>query len=206
MLLKRLVDQPSRHYRGAVLGLILAAGKGGRMGGPKARLLVGERTLAKAHAERMQEAGATRIVVALGPDDATLDVRPGVVVESTEPEQSGSLARALTALAPAPDDVVLVTPVDALPARIATIHALVAALARRFDAAVPTYGDARGHPIAARASVLLAGVGRPLREVLADLGERRALVGVDDPAVTTDLDTPDAVERALGGPPRFSAR
>lgn len=173
------------------------------MGGPKARLLVGASTLAKIHAERLRDAGATRVVVVLRPEDMGLDLGPGAAVESTEPEQSGSLGRALDALNPSTDAVVLVTPVDALPAKIETIRALVAGLGSDVDAAVPTHQSDRGHPIAARASVLLSGRGKPLRDVLHDLGDRRALVGVDDPAVTTDLDTPEAVVRALGGPPRF---
>ena len=90
------------------------------------------------------------------------------------------------------------------PAKVETIRALAAALRDDTDAAVPTYQTDRGHPIAARASVLLAGRGKPLRDVLHDLGARRALVAVDDAAVTTDLDTPDAVVSALGGPPRFA--
>lgn len=174
------------------------------MGGPKARLLVRDRPLAKLHAERLQEAGASRIVVALGPDDMSFDVAPGLAVVSTEPEQSGSLARALDALGPPPDAIVIVTPVDALPAKVETIRALLEALQGPFDAAVPTHRDQRGHPIAARASVLLASRARPLRDVLADLGARRALVAVDDASVTTDLDTPEAAERILGEKPRFA--
>lgn len=173
------------------------------MGGPKARLMAFGSTLAKIHAERLRDAGATRVVVVLRPEDMGLDLGPGAAVESTEPEQSGSLSRALDALAPPRDAIVLVTPVDALPAKVETIRALAAAVRDDTDAAVPTYQTDRGHPIAARASVLLSSSGKPLRDVLHDLGARRALVAVDDPAVTTDLDTPDAVMNALGGPPRF---
>lgn len=174
------------------------------MGGRKARLLVGGVPLAALHRRRLFEAGATSVAVVLRPEDFDLDVGAALRVASTEPDQAGSLARGLDGLEPAQGDAMVVVPVDTLPAKLQTIRTLVLALDRGVDAVVPTFGGRGGHPVVVRASVALAARGRPLREVLAALGERRTYVPVDDPAVTTDLDTPEAVLRALAAPPRFA--
>jgi CTP:molybdopterin cytidylyltransferase MocA len=69
-------------------------------------------------------------------------------------------------------------------------------------------GGRGGHPVVTRARVLMPLAAeaspRPLREVLAALGDRRRRVEVDDPAVRTDLDTPQDVERVTGAPVRFA--
>lgn len=173
------------------------------MGGRKSRLLVGDRPLAARHVERLLAAGATRVLVVLGPDDRDLDLGGARVVLSSAPDQAGSLSVALAALDD-DEDSVFVTPVDALPAAVGTLSAIGAALASA-DAAIPTYRGQGGHPIAARRAVLEAGRGRPLRDVLRDLGERCVRVAVEDANVVTDLDTPEDAERALGERPRFWA-
>jgi CTP:molybdopterin cytidylyltransferase MocA len=184
-------------------GIVLAAGLGGRMGGRKARLLLGEVPLVAAHVARLRDAGARRVVAVLRGEDEVLVRGEAHVAISSEPDPSGSLARGIDGLATG-DDVVIVTPVDMLPASVATLRALEGAVLDGAAAAVPTVGGKGGHPVAVRASVLSAGRGRPLREVLAALGARCSRIEVGDPAVLTDLDAPEDVERLLGGPVRFS--
>jgi CTP:molybdopterin cytidylyltransferase MocA len=103
--------------------LILAAGKGTRMGGRKARLLIAGESLLAAHLRRALDAGCSRIVAVVHPDDvawasalvsnlgldsiAESTTAPSTtplvsVVASAEPEQAGSLARGLSVFASAP--------------------------------------------------------------------------------------------------------
>lgn len=173
------------------------------MGGRKARLLVGEVPLVVAHAARLREAGARSVLAVLRLEDEALVRGRARAVISAEPDQAGSLARGLEHVDG--DDIVIVTPVDVLPASVATIHALERAVAEGASAAVPIFHGKGGHPVAVRASALRAGGQRPLREVLSALGAQCVRVPVEDEAVTTDLDVPADVERVLGGPVRFAS-
>ncbi len=103
-------------------------------------------------------------------------------------------------------DWVLVTPVDALPARTDTISLLFAALGDAVDAVTPVANGKGGHPVILRATVLrraYAAGAPPLRDVLQGLGARRLRVEVDDPNVVTNLDTPADVRAATGADPVF---
>lgn len=173
------------------------------MGGHKARLLHGGVPLAALHARRLFEAGATSVAVVLRPEDLDLALGAALPIASTEPEQAGSLARGVDGLAPRPGDAIAVVPVDTLPARSQTIRTLARALDGDLDAAVPMFGGRGGHPVLVRARVLLGARGQPLRDVLAAQGDRCARIEVGDPAVVTDLDTPEAAVRVLGASPRF---
>jgi molybdenum cofactor cytidylyltransferase len=172
------------------------------MGGPKARLLVRGEPLVLTHIMRLREAGAVAVVAVVAPRDERLVAGAARVALSCEPDQAGSLSRGIDRLAGG-DDIVLVSPVDAIPASVPTLRELVRAVADGAAAAVPTYEGRRGHPVAVRASVLRAGQGRPLRDVLAALGDARAAIAVTDPAVVTDLDEPADFERVVGEPVRF---
>lgn len=184
-------------------GIVLGAGLGGRMGGRKARILLGEVPLVCAHVVRLREAGARVVVAVVRAGDEALVRGAARVALSSEVDQAGSLARGLDRLASG-GDVVIVTPVDVLPASVATIRALDRAIGAGAAAAVPTVGGKGGHPVVVRASVLHGGRGRPLRDVLADLGAQCLRVETADPAVLTDLDAPEDVERVLGAPVRFA--
>lgn len=176
-----------------MLGIVLAAGIGGRMGGPKARLLIGAETLATLHAQRLREAGCDEVVVVLRHGDAI----DATIAISSAPDPAGSLAIGLAA---ARGDPVIVTPVDVIPAHVDTIHSLVRALGAH-DAATPRFQGRGGHPVVIRRSAIA--LGTPLRDVLEALGPRRVFVDVADAAVVTDLDTPEDVVHATGAPPRF---
>jgi CTP:molybdopterin cytidylyltransferase MocA len=192
-----------------LIAIVLAAGAGTRMGGPKARLVIDGEPLAVLHARRFRDAGCAQVVSVTRRELAlwlASWLGPGRIAISEAPDPAGSLAIGLAAFPPHDEDVLVITPVDALPARAATIAALVATVRAGAEAATPVYAGRGGHPIAARARALagLAAAPRPLRDVLAALGPRRARVEVDDPAVTIDLDTPDDVARVTGAPPRFA--
>jgi CTP:molybdopterin cytidylyltransferase MocA len=195
--------------------IIVAAGAGTRLGQPKARLLIHGVPLALLHVRRAREAGCGRIVVVTRRADREWVGREAQVAVSEEAEQAGSLGVGVSALfgdgvgvGVGDGDGVLVTPVDALPARVETISRLVGALGSGVDAVSPVMGARGGHPVIVRASVLrraYAGAAPPLRDVLSGLGARRQRLEVDDPNVVTNLDTPADVQAATGAGPTFLA-
>jgi nicotine blue oxidoreductase len=192
-----------------LVGVVLAAGSGARMGGSKALLLVDGAPLARLHAERLREAACEEVLVVTRPELLETFAADARCVESTAPDPAGSLAVGVRALQVAPTDVVVVTPVDALPARAATIRLLVEMVLAGAEAATPQHGGRGGHPVVVRARVLapFADALRsppPLREVLAALGPARVRVETADPGVPLDLDTPEDVARVTGSPPSFA--
>lgn len=185
--------------------IVLAAGEGRRMGGPKALLVVDGLTLVERHVARLREVGVPEIVVVVRPAVAPAIARAGVrAVVATTCSQACSLAAGLAALRPG--GTVLVTPVDAVPAEPATIAEL---LARRAGAiaATPERDGAGGHPVLVDAAALAAvyappacdeprhAPAPPLRTFLRELGDRRRKVSVTDPAVHVDLDLPSDLAR-----------
>jgi CTP:molybdopterin cytidylyltransferase MocA len=174
------------------------------MGGRKARLLVGGQTLSALHLSRLTEVGCTSVRVVVHPEDE--DLVPNAIV-STADEQSGSLRVALASI-PSNDSLVIVTPVDVLPAAVATIQSLVHVLdAPDALAATPSFRGLGGHPIVVRRKILdTLTRGGTLRDPLADLGPHRHRMEVDDPNVTSDLDDPAAAIHWLGSSPQFLRR
>ena len=179
---------------GFMEALILAAGLGKRMGGRKARLLVGGTPLVLLHARRAREAGCGRVVAVVHPEDRAWVSGEMETVESTAPDQAGSLALGVAALR---GRLVLLIPVDTLPASLVTLEALVRALTEETPealAATPVFAGRGGHPILVRSGALdpyrTTGPNPPLRDVLRALGDRRKRVVVDDHDVCHDLNTP----------------
>ncbi len=192
--------------------VVLAAGAGLRMGGPKALVHVGAHPLAVAHAVSLLAAGVRTVAVVLRAEVAAVlaplwpDASRVTVVVSNKPDAwgpAGSL-QALVEAVDVKDGLWGVTPVDALPVREATLAALRNAVQTSAEslAARPVYNGRGGHPVVLRGAVLAAfaspGEPRNLREVLAGLGEAVLRVAVDDPTVTADLDTPEDLARWLG--------
>jgi molybdenum cofactor cytidylyltransferase len=202
-----------------VITLVLAAGRGTRIGGPKALLawtLLPQRwllPLAAAHVEARTE--SDRVIVVVRRDVAALlakhaavsFAKPGrgelCVSEAADAlGPAGSIAAAMTTCAIADDAIVLVTPVDCPPASSSTVAALLAALSAdpSVAAAKPRHRgrnrrERSGHPVALRARLLASYRGAtdpvPLRDVLGAVEAR--FVDVDDPAVATDIDDADAL-------------
>lgn len=209
------------------VAVVLAAGKGERLGGPKALLAwpaakgapagaPTERPLAIAHAEARLAAECGRVLVIVRkPVFAVLlrYVLPGIdLIVSSAPDDlgpAGSLAVAAARLAG--EEELIITPVDVPPARADTVAHLRARLCAGDPAPLairPRYDRRGGHPVVMRAEAL-ARYGEPapppLREHLRSLGARTVDEDVNDASVLLDLNTPVDVIRATGAPPRFIA-
>ncbi len=193
-----------------LFAIVLAAGKGERMGGPKALLDLPGGPLVARHAARLAAAGAEAILVVTRPECVrplealALDRVTLIGAETHDP--AASLAIAMTHARSLPQTIAIVTPVDAMPASAATLAALLAAVEAGADAAVPTFEGRGGHPIVARTTVLApyrSSEPPPLRDVLRALGARSTRVAVGDAAVVVNLDTPSEVRAHFAVEPRF---
>ena len=200
-----------------LLSIVLAAGVGERLGGPKALLAWPspsgkDRPLSIAHAEERLAAESAEVLIvtrkAMIP--ALLGyVRPGIHLLSSDAAAdlgpAGSLAFAVSRL-PA-GDLILVTPVDTQPARAETVRAMLARLDAdpQLLAARPSYHGRGGHPVVLRRAALDAykTAAPPLRDHLATLGDAVAVVEVSDPTIVLDLNTPSDVMGVLRALPRF---
>ncbi len=200
-----------------VVTVVLAAGVGKRLGGPKALLAwpvtpgpqppgargVGagaDRPLAVAHAEERLAAESRRVLVVTRPPVVKVllaYVRPGLDLLSSDAADdlgaAGSLAFAVPRLGDV--DIVVVTPVDTPPARAATVARLLAALAAdsALLAARPVCHGRAGHPVALRLAALQRYTEPgppPLRDHLLTLGAACAAVDVTDPTVLIDSQHP----------------
>ncbi|MBK8256258.1 MAG: NTP transferase domain-containing protein [Polyangiaceae bacterium] len=207
--------------------LILAAGRGTRIGGPKALLLVGSgpdaAPLAEVQSRDHLAVGASTVAVVLRAREADmlaprLQSRGVRIVVSEAPEEhgpAGSIAAAVRALDLAPPAVWLITPVDL---RVApqTLHAVATfndPSAPRTVAVVPSFQGRKGHPVAILSSALTRYVEPnppPLRDHLRSLADGVHILHVPDPNITENLNRSSQTqtlaritESAL--PPRFFA-
>jgi CTP:molybdopterin cytidylyltransferase MocA len=197
----------------SVVTIVLAAGRGKRIGGPKALLawlLLPQKwvvPLAAAHVEARHE--SAEVVVVTRADIAAKlrehaamsfsgGARGRLLLSEADDAlgPAGSLAAAAAVLELDDDTLLLLTPVDCPPAQPKTVQALLAALADPTRvAAKPRCAGRGGHPIAARASLLARyrKASEPLRDVLRSLGEQLVEVAVDDPTIHLDIDDADAL-------------
>ncbi|HNS97812.1 MAG TPA: nucleotidyltransferase family protein [Polyangiaceae bacterium] len=193
--------------------LILASGRGTRMGGPKALLpwTHGDRIVA-AHAHLAQQLGGQAVVVARA--SVLRTIRPSLphvrMIPSSAPGcwgPAGSIMAAARAGALAHSPWTLITPVDAVPVEQPTLQRLLDSRSPRAQAVRPRFEGKGGHPVLVRTQIImnvyLEQGPTPLRDVL------RALVVVDvpmlDPRVIADLNTPEAYRAWTGREPRFEA-
>jgi CTP:molybdopterin cytidylyltransferase MocA len=193
----------------STVGLLLAAGAGRRMGGPKAlvRTSPGHPTLLETAVDRLRSAGLDRVVVVVGA--AAAQVSPlaaaagaEVVVATDWDEGMGASLRAgLRHLVTAPDvDAVLVTLVD-LPDVGPEVHRRVLGAVGgppRSALARATFDGRPGHPVHLGrehwAAVLGSARGdRGARDHLA--AHETLAVECGDLATGEDADTPEALDR-----------
>ena len=191
-------------------GVVLAAGASERMGRPKALLDFRGQPFAVRILEALEALEVKPRVVVLGPDAPR--VRPAlathdcVIVEqpNVAAGQIGSLRAALAALEPVRPSAILAWPVDLPHVRLATVERLFEAYRRSSPpAVVPSFAERRGHPViwdralfdelATSAAATRHGASAVLLAHETDL----VAVGVDDPAVIDDLNTPQDYERLV---------
>lgn len=200
------------------LAIILAAGDGKRLGGPKALLAWPspsgkDRPLSIAHAEERLAAECAEVLIVVRKTmiPALLGhSRPGISLLSSDAAAdlgpAGSLAFAVSRLPEG--DLIVITPVDTQPAKAETVRALKDRLLAdpTLLAARPVYHGRGGHPVVVRRAALdayKAGPPPTLRDHLASLGDRVAVVEVPDPTIVLDLNTPSDVMGVLRALPRF---
>lgn len=186
-----------------VAGLLLAAGAGRRLGGPKALVELDGRTLVERGIALLREAGCAPVVVVIGAQATR--VRPFVAADVVLAEQwqeglGASLRAGLAALARGPAEACVVALVDQPFVGIEAVRRLLAARGQR-DAAVATYDSEPGNPVL---------LGRPVWGEVADLAvgdvgarawlranpDRVAHLACDDTGSAADIDCPADLEAA----------
>lgn len=191
-------------------GVILAAGRSGRMGAPKALLDFRGEPFITRILEAFEALDLKTRVVVLGPDATrvrrAITAHDCLVIEN--PDVDGgpivSLRCALAALEPIHPPAALVWPVDLPHVHIATVERLVEMYRRvRPPIVVPTFAGKRGHPVIWDQSLF----GELRTSETATRDGARAIVHahadevhpvpVDDPAVTDFINTPADYERLI---------
>ena len=133
----------------SVAGLLLAAGAGRRMGGPKVLLELDGRTLVDRGIALLRDAGCAPVVVVLGAEAERVPPFPGAerVVAADWAEGVGASLRAgLQALEPSTASACVVTLVDQPLLAVEAVRRLIA-VAGQADAAVATYDGEPLHPV-----------------------------------------------------------
>jgi len=166
-----------------VVAIVLAAGEGRRIGGPKALLRLGEETFLERAFRLFSREDVADVVGVVGAEAERVigqtrgSVRSRLVVNDRWRE--GMLTSVWAGLGAARDidaDAVLLHPVDHPVVAPPTIGRVVAALGKGAFAAVPSWDGHRGHPGGfgpeAREALLRASLERGAREVLAANAER----------------------------------
>lgn len=191
----------------ASAAIVLAAGEGRRMGGPKALLVIDGKPLVRWHVQRLGEVGCRPIVVVVR-HSIVSEVRqllgdaPAVHLVACD---TSAMAASLTVglgHVPLASQSIVVSPVDALPVQCSTLQGLIEAVTEEgVLVATPAYAGRGGHPVVARETLLrrfLQGYAGTLRDLIRSVERQRHRLEVDDAAVGHDLDTP-ADLAAVGG-------
>jgi CTP:molybdopterin cytidylyltransferase MocA len=195
-----------------VVAIVLAAGEGRRMGGPKALVRLGATTFLGRVCAALDRPGVAAVVAVLGKDasrvarEAAVASTARVVVnERWRDGMLTSLWAGLDAAEAAGAEAVLVHPVDNPFVGAATVDAVIAALAAGARIAAPSHGGRRGHPAGfareAWPALRAAPIDRGARAVLA--AHPAWVVHVPaGPDCLVDLDTPADLRASLKGLPK----
>ncbi len=193
-----------------VAAVVLAAGSGVRMGGPKAWMTLGGRSLAEWCLDALEAATPEQTVMVVSPameDAARARLGHRCIVDvntRTDLGKTGSLQTGLRRLQDTghPNMLVVVHPVDHPFVEGATILRLLSALdiQKGRDLAVPTHQGRRGHPLILRTqtipSILRLPASEPLNKWVRSCAERTLTLEVPDPAILLNLDTPEQLAEA----------
>jgi len=194
-----------------IAGLILAGGASRRMGTPKALLRFQHETFLD-RLIRLFSGVANPVIVVLGHQSG--QIRSGIerASEATfavnpDPERGmlSSLQCGLQTL-PVETEAVMFTPVDHPNLQAATVKTLAGLFETEgAPVIVPTFGGAHGHPVCiARAladELLELPAGAMASDVIHKYVSRTRYIEVDDPAVTIDVDDPEAYAGLLAQSP-----
>lgn len=190
-----------------MIAVVLAAGRGARLGGVAKALLssAGESFLARLAATWAAAGGADALVV-IGPPHgervrAEAERLGLAVVENPQPERGmgSSVATGFAALAGRGDRAALLWPVDCARVVAPTVAAVMAASAPD-RIVVPTWQGRGGHPAAFGRALwheLAAAGAEPegARSIVHRDPARVTRLPVDDPGVLADVDVPADLER-----------
>lgn len=185
----------------SVTAIVLAAGRGERLGEDKALMRLGSTSAIEAVVARCRAAGCVEVLVVrrLGAAALPQAIAARVLEVETE-EMIATLRAAVGALAGAPPAAVLVFPIDHAMAGLGAVRAVVAA-APHAAITLPICRERPGHPIGLRWDVACevqgAGV-RTLRDVIRRDPARVAPVPVEDGWVLRDIDLPEDLLAARG--------
>jgi CTP:molybdopterin cytidylyltransferase MocA len=188
--------------------VILAAGRGTRMGGPKALLALDGETFLQRAASLLLRPGIDAVTAVVGHEadrvarEAGLPPTVGLLLNARYEEgMLGSILAGLEAAEEGGADAVLVHPVDHPLTEPETVDAVVGALRRGAIVAVPTHGGRRGHPGGFARAAWAA-----LRAALPEEGARGMLARHPEwiehvpggPGCVRGVNTPADYERLLG--------
>lgn len=192
-----MAAQPS-----SITAVLLAGGRGQRLGADKALIRLGPTTAVERAVAACRTAGIGQILIVRRPDAAPLPLLgDGTrVLQDAGPEMIDSLRAALAAI-PADTGHLVLLPIDHAMVEAGTIATLlVRALTGPPRIRLPLHDDRPGHPVLLPAS-LLAEIQDPstmtLRDVIRRDPARVEVVPVADPWVLRDLDTPADLAAAV---------
>lgn len=186
-----------------IAAIIPAGGASERMGAPKALLPHRGRTFLGTILDACAALGLPQRLVVLGYDAdkilSGIDLSDATVLRNPAPESGpiGSIRAGVEAVLNHPVEGVLVWHVDRPHVAIATVQALLDQFRQgKEPIVVPSWKGRRGHPVifgrAVFEELLTVPDDRGARAVVRSDPSRVAIVPVDDPAVTEDIDTPEA--------------
>jgi nicotine blue oxidoreductase len=188
-----------------IVGIVLAAGEGRRMGGPKALLPMGETTFLAHACGLLSRPGVSATVAVIGAGAARVRagtrLPPDVTVVENPGWREGMLSsvwRGLDAAEALGAEAILLHPVDHPMVAPETVDRVVAALKEGAFAVVPARQGRRGHPGGFGGEAL-----GPLRAAPPERGARAVLaahadrvVHVEgDPGCLVGVDTPEQYRR-----------
>ena len=195
-----------------IAALLLAAGESIRMGRPKMTLPLGEgRTLISHMVGLFVEGGSDQVLVVTGGDrdavETALKGSPVRLVPNPDFQLGGmisSIKAGLQVLQDSDAEAVAITPADLPRLNASTIQALFEEWHRTGGVILaPSYMDRRGHPILIDrevwSDILALPEGKTLRDYLRVQAKDIEYLGVNDPGVIQDLDTPEDYDRVRKG-------